>query len=377
MSVGPFSFKIIAESRDSRARAGAVFTPRGVVKTPAFMPVGTLASVKALSPEDIVETGADIILGNAYHLYLKPGLEIIDLFSGLHDFMGWRRPILTDSGGFQIFSLAKLARITENGATFQSHIDGSAHTLTPEGVIDIQRVLGSDIMMCLDQCVKYPAEKKEAEDALDLTERWAKRCLERWKETREKRGGELFGIVQGGMFPDLRKRAAESMAEMGFAGHALGGLSVGEPADLMLETADLSLPLLPRRKPKYIMGVGTPENLVELTALGADMFDCVMPARNARNGKLFTRRGSMNIKNARYAHDTGPVDPDCGCRTCRQFSRAYLRHLFMSRELLAYRLNTIHNLRYYLDLMKEMRAAIIRDEFEKFRKKFYEDRADG
>lgn len=365
-----FDFTIVSESKKSRARAGIMRTPHGVVETPVFMPVGTLASVKSVSPEEIKNAGASIILGNTYHLYLRPGCDVINLFSGLHRFMNWNGPILTDSGGFQVFSLAKLSKITDEGYTFQSHIDGSGHTLTPEKAVEVQISLGSDIMMCLDQCIQYPAERKEAEAALELTTVWAKRCKTKWEERCENKNA-LFGIVQGGMFMDLREKSAEDLVETGFSGYALGGLSVGEPVEIMLEIADFTLPKLPDEKPKYVMGVGTPENLVELVALGADMFDCVLPTRNARNGQMFTEKGAINICNSQYKYDTGPIEEGCFCYTCRNYSRAYLRHLFMAKELLAYRLNTIHNIHYYTKLMRDMRTAILNDEFETFRKEFY------
>ncbi|RPH48156.1 MAG: tRNA guanosine(34) transglycosylase Tgt [Desulfobacteraceae bacterium] len=365
-----FDFKVVSESKKSRARAGIMRTSHGVVETPVFMPVGTLASVKSVSPEEISGAGATIILGNTYHLYLRPGCDVIGLFSGLHGFMNWKRPILTDSGGFQVFSLAKLSKITGEGYTFQSHIDGSSHILTPEKAVQVQISLDSDIMMCLDQCIQYPAEKNEAESALELTTVWAKRCKKTWEE----RGGKenaLFGIVQGGMFKDLREKSAEDIVGSGFSGYALGGVSVGEPVEIMLEIADYTLPKLPDEKPKYIMGVGTPDNLVELVSLGADMFDCVLPTRNARNGQMFTSGGTINICNSQYKYDTGPVEKGCLCYTCLNYSRAYLRHLFMAKELLAYRLNTIHNIHYYTKLMKDMRTAISEDSFEVFRKEFY------
>lgn len=368
-----FDFKINKTSTGSKARAGVIQTAHGEIKTPVFMPVGTLGTVKALSPEDLLDAGAQIILGNTYHLYLRPGCDVIDLFSGLHRFMNWDRPILTDSGGFQVFSLAKLAKITEEGAAFQSHIDGSAHMLTPEKAVDVQLTLGADIIMCLDQCIAYPSTEAEAADALDLTSRWARRCKEHWLA-----GGPgnstLFGIVQGGMYADLRERSCGAVTDIDFPGYAVGGLSVGEPKELMLEMGEVSLSGLPDEKPKYIMGVGTPEDLVELVALGADMFDCVMPTRNARNGQLFTSAGTVNISNARHRQDTGPVDPACDCYTCRHYSRAYLRHLYISKELLAYRLNTIHNIHYYTGLMAGIRRAILEDRFEAFRHDFYNKR---
>lgn len=363
-------FKIVARSAGSCARAGVLRTAHGDIETPVFMPVGTLGTVKSLTPEELLEAGARIILGNTYHLYLRPGCEVIGRFSGLHRFMNWKRAILTDSGGFQVFSLAKISKTSEAGVTFQSHIDGSAHLLTPEKSIEIQLGLGSDIIMCLDQCISYPAERKAVREALDLTTRWAARCREFWD--RHSRGGDLlFGIIQGGMFSDLRSESAAGLVEIGFNGYAIGGLSVGEPKDVMLDTAAETLPHLPEEKPKYIMGVGTPADLVNLVDLGADMFDCVMPTRNARNGQLFTGRGAVNISNACFREDTGPVDSGCRCYTCRNYSRAYLRHLYLAKELLAYRLNTIHNVNFYLDLMKRMRAAILAGKFGTFKKDFF------
>jgi len=370
------SFKLVTTSENAKARAGKLELLHGTVNTPIFMPVGTLGTVKALSPEELKDAGAQIILGNTYHLYLRPGTEVIDLFSGLHRFMNWDRPILTDSGGFQVFSLAKLTKITEEGANFQSHIDGSRHLLTPEKSVEVQISLDSDILMCLDQCIPYPAEEKQAKDALELTTRWTLRCKQTWEE-KSQRKNMLFGIVQGGMYENLRRQSAEQLRELDFPGYALGGLSVGEPKEMMYDVAAYALPLLPDDKPKYIMGVGTPEDLVELTARGADMFDCVMPSRNARNAQLFTPYGTLNITNARFRTDTDPVDSRCECYTCRNYSRAYLRHLYLSRELLSYRLNTIHNIHYYLNLMRQMREAVCSGEFETFRKKFHADRKEG
>ena len=366
-------FKIKKLSTQTRARTGKLETARGTIETPIFMPVGTLGTVKSLSPEEVAGCGAQIILGNTYHLYLRPGCEVIDRFGGLHRFMHWDGPILTDSGGFQVFSLARLSKISEEGYTFQSHIDGSRHILTPEKSIEVQLCLDSDISMCLDQCIQYPASRDEVAAALELTTRWAQRCFEFWEENRRPQNN-LFGIVQGGMYPDLRERSAAQLAELDFPGYAIGGLSVGEPIDLMRELADFTLPLLPDEKPKYIMGVGTPEDLVELVALGADMFDCVMPTRNARTGQLFTGSGNLNIANARFREDTAPIEDGCTCYACQHYSRAYLRHLYKARELLAYRLNTIHNVHYYLNLMADIRAAIKADEFIKFRKEFYRKR---
>jgi queuine tRNA-ribosyltransferase len=346
-------------------------TAHGIVETPVFMPVGTLASVKSLTPEEISAAGAQIILGNTYHLYLRPGCEVISQFSGLHRFMNWDKPILTDSGGFQIFSLAKLAKISKDGAEFQSHIDGSNHMLTPEKAIEIQGCLGSDIVMCLDVCTPYPATRDEIRRASKTTTHWAGRCKQSWQRNANGHRA-LFGIVQGGMFKDLREMSAAELSEIDFDGFALGGLSVGEPAEMMLEIADFTLPRLAAGKPKYVMGVGTPENLIELVALGADMFDCVMPTRNARNGQIFTMDGTLNISNSRYRHDTGPLEIGCSCYTCQNYSRSYLRHLYTARELLAYRLNTIHNVHFFVHFMTRMRQSIIADNFDFFKKEFYQ-----
>ncbi len=354
----------------TRARTGRLFTRHGVIRTPVFMPVGTQASVKALTSGELVSLGAQVILGNTYHLYLRPGHELIRRLGGLHSFMNWHRPILTDSGGFQVYSLATFRKIEEEGATFRSHLDGSTHLLTPELAMEIQESLGSDIMMALDTCIPYPSTQKETEEATDLTTRWAKRCL----AARTRPELLLFGIVQGGMFKDLRIRHTEELLELNFDGYALGGLSVGEPKEMLFEIIDYCRPLIPPEFPCYVMGLGTPEDLVECVGLGIDMFDCVMPTRNARNGMLFTSFGHIVIKNARFASDERPVDPDCSCYTCRNFSRAYLRHLFMARELLSYRLNTIHNLHYYLNLMSDMRSAIEKDEFLRFKRDFYSNR---
>ncbi len=365
-----FSFEVTAKSTESRARAGVIQTTHGAVETPIFMPVGTLGTVKSVSPEELIEIGAQIILGNTYHLYLRPGCSIISRFEGLHRFMHWNKPILTDSGGFQVFSLAKLTKISDDGVTFQSHIDGSKHLLSPEKVMDVQACLGTDIMMCLDQCIQYPATREQCRAALEMTTQWARRCRQSWQNSPNGHNA-LFGIVQGGMFADLRRQSAQELTDIDFSGYAVGGLSVGEPVELMLEMADLTLPKLPAVKPRYIMGVGTPENLIELVALGADMFDCVLPTRNARNGQMFTDGGTINISNSRYKDDTGPLDAECRCYTCRNYSRAYLRHLYLARELLAYRLNTIHNIYFFINFIKGMRKAILADEFEDFRKKFY------
>jgi len=331
------------------------------------MPVGTQATVKAVTPENLVELGAEIILANTYHLFLRPGHELIRELGGLHRFMNWNRPILTDSGGFQIFSLRELAKITEEGAGFKSHLDGSSLFLSPEDAVAVQEALGSDIMMCLDTCIPYPAGRNETLAATELTSRWAKRSRTAQRAT----GQLLFGIVQGGMYPDLRSLAVEQLLEIGFDGYALGGLSVGESQELMLEITGHTAKILPQEYPIYLMGVGTPADLVESVYRGVDMFDCVMPTRNARNGMLFTSRGRVVIKNSQYSKDPRPPDENCGCYTCRNYSRAYLRHLYMSREILAYHLNTIHNLYYFVGLMRSIREAIENDTFLLFRNNFH------
>jgi queuine tRNA-ribosyltransferase len=368
-----FGFEIIARSSNTRARAGIIQTAHGKVETPIFMPVGTQATVKSLTPEELLSAGAQIILGNTYHLYLRPGCDVIKQFNGLHKFMNWSGPILTDSGGFQVFSLAKLAKISEEGVTFQSHIDGNRHLLTPEKAVEIQTCLGSDVTMCLDNCIQHPASRAQTRQALEITTRWAERCKTAWQGG-SNGNGALFGIVQGGMYKDLREASSQDLVALGFDGFAIGGLSVGEPSETMFEIADFTLPKLPDDKPKYIMGTGTPENLIELVALGADMFDCVLPTRNARNGQVFSRQGTLNICNAKYRNDTNPLEPGCDCYTCRNYSRAYLRHLYTAKELLAYRLNTLHNVYFFLNLMKQVREAIVKDEFEAFRENFYRNR---
>lgn len=372
------TFKVLKQSGESgpagsvRARLGKLITARGEIDTPIFMPVGTLGSVKSVSVEDLDHCGAQIILGNTYHLYLRPGCEVIRHMDGLHNFIRWPKPMLTDSGGFQFFSLAKLAKFSDQGVAFQSHIDGSRHMFSPEKAVEIQTILGSDIMMSLDWCMGYPATEKQAMEALEKTTLWARRGFDFWNKNGTV--NNLFGIVQGGMYPHLRALSAHQLTQIDFPGFAIGGLSVGEPKHLMYEMADHTLPLLPDDKPKYIMGVGTPEDLVTLAGMGCDMFDCVMPSRNARNGQLFTTRGTVNIPNARYRFDKDPIDTDCKCYTCRNYSRAYLRHLYKSRELLAYRLNTIHNIYYYMDLMAGIRAAIKEDRFLAFKKDFFAKR---
>ena len=363
-------FTIQARAGDCRARCGELETLHGVVTTPVFMPVGTQATVKGVTPENLEELGARIILANTYHLFIRPGHELIRSLGGLHGFMHWDRPILTDSGGFQIFSLQELTTITEQGAAFRSHLDGSRLFLGPEEAIRVQEALGSDIMMVLDTCIPWPADREQAARATALTGRWARRCKQALSGT----GQLLFGIVQGGMYEDLRREAAEELLAIGFDGYALGGLSVGEPGELMREMIGLTVRHLDPARPVYLMGVGTPEDLVEGVYRGVDMFDCVMPTRNARNGMLFTSTGRLVIKNSRYRDDHGPVDEECDCYTCRHYSRAYLRHLFQSREILASILNSIHNLHYYCSLMARMRQAIIQDRFSEFRAEFYRRR---
>ncbi len=360
-------FTVLHRSSQCRARCGLLKTLHGAVPTPVFMPVGTQATVKAVTPENLAELGARIILGNTYHLFIRPGHELIRRLGGLHSFMNWPGPILTDSGGFQIFSLQDLTRITEKGAEFRSHLDGSKLFLSPEDAVGVQTALGSDIMMVLDTCIPWPAERDEAAAATALTERWAVRSKNALTDTRRL----LFGIVQGGMYEDLRRETAEKLVETGFDGYALGGLSVGEPKEMMYAMTETTVPHLPDDHPVYLMGVGTPEDLVESVYRGVDMFDCVMPTRNARNGMLFTSRGRLVIKNACFREDPGPLDEQCSCYTCRHYSRAYLRHLFMSREILAYQLNSIHNLHFYCSLMAGIRKAIEEDEFISFRKNFY------
>jgi queuine tRNA-ribosyltransferase len=370
MSSTSSPFTLHRRSSRSAARRGEVRTLHGTFQTPVFMPVGTQATVKGVTPEMLTEAGARIILGNTYHLYLRPGHELIRKLGGLHRFMHWDKPILTDSGGFQIYSLRELTRITEEGAAFKSHLNGDALFLSPEDAVAVQEALGSDIMMCLDTCIPYPAGREEAEASTALTGRWARRS--RLAQTPS--GQLLFGIVQGGMYPDLRARAAAELTAIGFDGYALGGLSVGEPSELMYDLTEQTARLLPQDYPIYLMGVGTPEDLVEGVYRGVDMFDCVMPTRNGRNGMLFTTTGRLVIKNSRHQDESGPIDENCTCYTCRHYSRAYLRHLYMAKEILSSVLCTIHNLHYYLNLMAEIRQAIEEDRFEDYRQTFYNQR---
>lgn len=367
-----FAFELLHTDSASHARRGRITTPHGNIETPVFMPVGTQATVKGMLPETLEELGAQIILGNTYHLFLRPGHELIKRLGGLHRFMHWNGPILTDSGGFQVFSLGQLRKIDEDGVRFQSHLDGSHKVLTPESSIQIQQDLGADIVMVFDECIPYPATRAYVADSTERSMRWAQRCRQ---AHRSEDGSALFGIVQGGMYEDLRRESAEALMRIGFDGYALGGLSVGEGAEEMYTVMDYTLPLLPAQQPRYVMGVGTPENLVEGVRRGVDMFDCVMPTRNARNGVLFTHTGKISIKQARYEDDASPVDPHCDCYVCRNYSRAYLRHLFKCNEILASVLNTHHNLHYYLNLMQQIRKAIEKDEFRRFCEEFYAMRA--
>ena len=363
-----FAFDVIHRSSSTRARVGKIDTAHGGFQTPIFMPVGTQGSVKSVDPDELTKLGAEIILANTYHLYLRPGHVTIEQLGGLHRFMGWMKPILTDSGGFQVYSLAKLRTISEKGVTFQSHIDGSKHFIGPKEAMTIQKALGSDIMMAFDECAPYPAEYDYVQKSLKLTTQWAEQCLEH----KNNNGQALFGIVQGGVYDDLRERSAKELVALPFDGYALGGLSVGEDKETRERIIQKTVPLLPRDKPVYLMGVGTPEDIIEAVMFGVDMFDCVMPTRNARNGTLFTSSGKIVIKNACYAEDYRPLDAHCECSTCTRFSRAYLRHLFLAKELLAYRLNTIHNLYFYTRLMENLRKAVMEERVIEFRDTFYD-----
>ncbi|MDA3875848.1 MAG: tRNA guanosine(34) transglycosylase Tgt [Halothiobacillus sp.] len=363
---------------DGVARRGQIRFARGTIETPAFMPVGTYGTVKAVAPDEIEALGAEIILGNTFHLMLRPGTDVIRAHGDLHDFMGWQKPILTDSGGFQVFSLADMRKITEEGARFQSPVDGSPVLLTPERSMQIQHELGSDIVMIFDECTPYPATVTEAGESMRLSLRWAQRSRAAFDQLKpDNNDTALFGIVQGGMYPALRQESAAGLLDIGFDGYAIGGLSVGEPMDERNQVLEATTPLLPVDRPRYLMGVGKPEDLVESVARGVDMFDCVMPTRNARNGHLFTRFGDIKLRNARYVRDTRPLDETCTCTTCQRYSRAYLKHLDRCGELLGSRLNTIHNLHYYQTLMREIRASIDAQRFTAFRQQFYADRSRG
>ncbi len=396
------SFRFQIEARDGAARAGRLFTPHGEVQTPVFMPVGTLATVKGVPQDTLEELGVEILLNNTYHLYLRPGVEMVRQLGGVQKFMAWDRPILTDSGGFQVFSLSDLRKVTEEGVAFRSHLDGSAHFFSPESAIAAEIGLGADIIMAFDECTEHPAEYARTRGSMEMTVRWARRSKDYFEAHKQEvpwfnipRGlksardvsnnalngtakavplqnnverGEaqtLFGIVQGGMFPDLRRESAQRTVEIDFPGYAIGGLSVGEPGAMTYEMVDAAIRFLPEDKPRYLMGVGTPEEIVHYVAAGVDMMDCVLPTRAARHGLLFTSEGRLTIKNARFANDEGPLDANCQCKVCARYSRAYLRHLYASNELLAQTLNTIHNLAYYIDTMRRVRQAIILGDFAK------------
>ena len=370
-----FTYELIAEDAETGARAGVLHTPHGKIETPVFMPVGTQATVKTLDQHDLIEAQAQIILGNAYHLYLRPGHELIDRMGGLHEFMGWSRPILTDSGGFQVFSLGDLNKISEDGVRFQSHLDGSYHLFTPESVMEIEHGLGADIIMAFDECTPYPCERDYAEKSMRMTLRWAERCLKRHQELAAERTHRppqaLFGIVQGSVYADLRRVCAEELIQMDLPGYAIGGLAVGEPRDAMFGMVRETAPLLPTGKPRYLMGVGLPHDLVESVAAGVDMFDCVVPTRNARNGTVFTRSGRLRLKNAGHAEDPQPLETGCACKTCSYYSRAYLRHLFQTHEVLGMHLATFHNIFFFQQLMRDMRNAIIEGHFAAWQAEFF------
>ncbi|MCG8431168.1 MAG: tRNA guanosine(34) transglycosylase Tgt [Candidatus Omnitrophica bacterium] len=368
------SFRLIHTDKDTKARSGKLETAHGVINTPCFMPVGTQGTVKTLSPLDLESARAEVILANAYHLFLRPGMEVIRKAGGLHRFISWDKPILTDSGGYQIFSLAMLRKVRDEGVEFQSHIDGMKHFLTPEDVIRIERTLGSDIMMPLDECVEYPCNKDGAEVALERTLAWASRCKEASGEGQSIHGEKqlLFGIVQGATYEDLRQRSAEATVETGFDGYALGGLSVGEPKNLLYSITHATVPYLPEDKPRYLMGVGLPEDILEAVEAGIDMFDCVVPTRYGRNGTAFISEGKLTVRNAPYIEDMTPLDPACDCYTCRNFSRAYLRHLVNCDEILGLKLISQHNVFFYLNLMRNIREAIAGDRFKCFKKSFME-----
>ncbi|PYJ64281.1 MAG: tRNA guanosine(34) transglycosylase Tgt [Verrucomicrobia bacterium] len=383
------NFEILATDRHSKARQGRLPTAHGVIDTPAFMPVGTQGSVKGVSPRELRELKAQIVLGNTYHLFVRPGLDVIKHFGGLHKFMNWDGPILTDSGGYQIFSLAKLRKITEDGVEFQNHIDGARAFISPEIAMEIQAALGSDIAMALDECVPYPCEYDYAAQSAEMTTRWARRCKE-WKQKNAERptsniqrrmaepikyqpsttNSLLFGIVQGATFEDLRKQSAQAIVDLDFDGYSIGGVSVGEPQEEIMRAVESAEPFLPSDKPRYAMGLGTPPQLLEMIARGMDMFDCVLPTRLARNGTAFTSTGTLNLKNAEFALDKGPIEENCACYACTEFSRGYIRHLIKAEEILGLRLITLHNLHFYLDLMRLARNRIENGEFDRFRREF-------
>jgi len=361
-------FELLKESKECKARLGKIITPHGEIETPIFMPVGTRATVKTMTPEEVKNLGAQIILGNTYHLHLRPGEDLVEKAGGLHKFMNWDGPILTDSGGFQVFSLGDRRKITEEGVEFRSHIDGSKKFISPEKSMEIQNKLGSDIMMCFDECAPYPADHDYVKKSMEMTTRWAKRCKDAHKNTENQ---ALFGIVQGGMYKDLREISAKALVELDFPGYAVGGLSVGEPKELMNEMLDFTVPFLPKDKPRYLMGVGSPDYLFDAVIRGIDMADCVLPTRIARNGTAMTSRGKVVVKNAKYKEDFTSLDPECDCYTCKNYSKAYLRHLFNVDEILGPRLLTIHNLYFLISLMDNIREAIRNDNLLEYREEFY------
>lgn len=367
-----FSFQLLAQ--DGQARRGVIHTPRGDIRTPAFMPVGTAATVKAMMPESVAATGADILLGNTYHLMLRPGAERVARLGGLHQFMNWQKPILTDSGGFQVMSLSELRKLTEEGVTFRSHIDGSKHMLSPERSMEIQRLLGSDIVMCFDECPALPADRDRIASSMQLSMRWAKRSRQAFG-TRP--GHALFGIQQGGLEQDLRRESAEALQEIGFEGYAIGGLAVGEGQEAMFGCLDTAPGMLPQDKPRYLMGVGKPDDIVGAVKRGVDMMDCVLPSRSGRTGQAWTRRGQVNIKNARHADDPRPLDEHCTCPACRNYSRAYLHHVFRAQEMISGMLLTWHNLHYFQEIMQAMRDAIEAGQFAAWERDFHALRAQG
>lgn len=361
-------YELIKQCKESGARLGRLHTPHGVIDTPVFMPVGTQATVKAMTPEELKSIGAQIILSNTYHLYLRPGEKLVEKAGGLHGFMNWDRAILTDSGGFQVFSLSDLRDITEEGVTFKSHIDGSKHFISPEKAIEIENALGADIIMAFDECPPYPADYDYSKQSTLRTIRWAERCKNAHKNTEKQ---ALFGIIQGGMYKDLRQEAVREMTKLDFPGYSVGGLSIGEPKPIMYDVLDWTVPLMPENKPRYLMGVGSPDCLIEGVIRGIDMFDCVLQTRIARNGTVFTSNGKLVIKNAKYAEDFRPLDEECDCYACQNYSRAYIRHLFKAQEILGARLTTIHNLRFTIKLMEQIREAIKNDSLLKFRDEFF------
>lgn len=363
------SFELLHTDAKTRARRGRITTKHGTIETPVFMPVGTQATVKAMKPEDVENTGAEIILGNTYHLYLKPGAEIVEEAGGLHRFMNWNKSILTDSGGYQVFSLGKFRKISEEGVKFKSYIDGSSHIMTPESSIYVQNCLGSDIMMAFDECIPYPADERYAELSTKRTTRWLERCI---KANKHEDTQALFGIQQGGMYKDLRKLSADQITQFDLPGYSIGGLSVGEPKEKFLEVLDYAPDMLPRTKPRYLMGVGTPDYLFEGVERGVDMFDCVLPTRLARHGVAMTSHGNVNIKNAEHTRSWQPLDSECKCYTCRNYSRAYLRHLFKSEEILSSMLLSEHNIHFLVNTMAKMRKAIEEDRFQEYKKEFYD-----